>query len=174
MASKEHQTLEVLRQAEPRSSAYMKTRVLAQVREKQAKKRGLPFWAWFSMGVTFAFALVFVGLNFGENLYSGSKALGLNKPYMIRVDLAPVQDLNIAYAEVQLGQKFVRFSSKEFARISELRELKIQWQSLAGKSYLPLVVEGTESGVASVFVNFYDTSNRLVQQKTISLDFGSI
>ncbi len=151
-------------------SSYMKTRVLARAREINEQKQAKRF-SWKSL-IFVAAATAFVVLMVSRFVFIEQQEPGLEvgKPYVVKADLRSMNDLgNVAYVQVELDGE-IQFSSKKFSRIREMRSLKLSWEKLVGKQYLPVIVEGTSSGNSVVRVKFFGKDNKVI--KTEEYDFS--
>lgn len=93
------------------------------------------------------------------------------KTYVIRVDIRPLPNENIAYAEISLPDENVQFASLKFDDIKAQKKIVVSWEGMLEKQYMPIVVQGTKAGSAKVIVNFYDSDRNLVTSKEVSLYF---
>lgn len=164
------EALSILRSSRPEPSTYMKTRVMARLREEGTPKGRA--WLWPSVSLILGLALVLV-LVLPRSQWA-PEALSVQKPYMVKVDLRPMDNSDLAYAVIELEGDGIQFSSNKFNEVEKLKSLRIEWQVLIGKQYLPIVIEGIKAGPASVVVRFYDNEQRLVEKKNVQLSFGKI
>jgi len=154
-------------------SPYMKTRVLAKVRAEKSKRPSYLKWLWPSISGALAFALlvVLVRPDFDQQNPAMQVAkYEIGQPYMLKVDLRTYEDQEIAQARIRLND-VVAFSSKRHSHIKQLKSLTLQWEQLAGKQYLPIVIEGLQSGDGQVLVEFLNDQGQVVDSTTMDLKF---
>ncbi|MEQ1722407.1 MAG: hypothetical protein ABL930_04475 [Pseudobdellovibrio sp.] len=95
----------------------------------------------------------------------------LGQTYVIRMDIRPLPNSDIAYAEISLPDDSLEFASQKFSEIKLQKKLVVGWDSMLEKQYMPIVVQGKKAGSTKVIVNFYDSDHNLVTTKEISLYF---
>lgn len=159
----------ILRNSRPCPSPYLKTRVLAQFRAQEERHGQGAFhrWFWQLLSAGLALALVFSFLQRSpENTYN------IAQPYMVRVDLRNISNLDLGYAVVELQDSHLRFVSQKFSLPEEIRQLTVDWQNLIGQNYLPIIVEGTQTGRGRVAVKFYSKEKQLIEERDILLHFS--
>ena len=153
--------------AEP--SPYMKTRILANVREAEAQKQKAFPWLQLVFGSLAAAALAVV-ITFQVMPTSQGEVVALGKPYLVKADLRLLEEADLSYVKVELVGS-VQFSSDKFEHIKEMRSLTLSWDKLVGKQYLPVVVKGVEKGESHVKIHFYNDAGEVVKTQDYQLDF---
>jgi hypothetical protein len=178
------QALSALKSLSSDASPYLKNRVLRNI-ESQAvdKKTALPwvvrFFQQFKLAPSLAVATLTLALSF---LFFNSNKLflkqnpeqptfNIGQAYVIRFDIRPLPNENIAYAEITLPDENVQFASLKFDDIKTQKKLVVSWEGMLEKQYMPIVVQGTKAGASKVIVNFYDSDRNLVTSKEVSLYF---
>lgn len=175
------QALSALKSLRNEASPYLKNRVLrnidAQSQEKQ-KSWFADFFQQFKLAPSLAvaaFTLVLSFLLFNSNKIfqqpNQQPAFNLGQAYVIRMDIRPLPNENIAYAEITLPDENVQFASLKFDDIKSQKKLVVSWEGMLKKQYMPIVVQGTKAGASKVIVNFYDSDRNLVTSKEVSLYF---
>lgn len=161
--------LQSLKSLSMEPSPFLKTRVLAQMRERKQEKVG--FFKKYFMHAGLATAFLFViTFSFLQNK-TVMPTYTTGQDYVIRMDIRPYKDSKIAYAEVVLGDGKVEFSSSKFSEISAQKKLTVSWENLVEKQFLPIVIKGMRAGQSKVVVNFYDSENNLVKSQDVNLNF---
>jgi hypothetical protein len=147
------------------ASPYLAGRVLALHQERQSHRKQVLLWRWvaaFSFTVLVAFVSVM-------QLPSHKEALFAYQPYVIHVNLDEQELKMAASAEVELpaGVSFVSMS----AEVQALRSLKLAVDGHEGRSRLPFVVKSDRTGTMPLQVRIYDSNDKLLQTKTLTLHF---
>jgi hypothetical protein len=171
--------LKALRELQVEPSPYLTHRIHANLKAQDqisTRRSWVRPWLWPS--VSLALGLVLVVILSSRDLFapsaerlSTSAQYLLNQPYLIKVDIRSLGSVDVAYAEVQLGDKNIHFSSQEFADVQEMDRLVLAWDQMLDKQYLPIVVQGSKSGQSVVTVKFYDKFNQLISSKEMTLSF---
>ena len=165
--------LQSLKSLSMEPSPFLKTRVLAQMRERKQSQVGTVhgYIKKYFMHAGLATAFIFVvTFSFLQNK-TVIPTYETGQAYVIRMDIRPYKDSKIAYAEVVLGDERVQFSSSKFAEISAQKKLTVSWDNLVEKQFLPIVIKGMSAGQSKVVVNFYDSENNLVKSQDVNLNF---
>lgn len=156
-----------LKSAQLKPSPYLLTRVIAHANTSHKKGRWWAF-AWISSVAVACLVMVFV-LSQTRSV-PGQQLLG--QPYMVRLDLTEMKGdgAQLAFVIVELGDERVRFSSNN-RQVQEMKQLVLEWESLADRPYLPVVVEGLKGGRSDLVVKFVDVDGNVIKSKTIKLHF---
>ena len=166
-----------LRSLDAEPSSFLKTRVLARIREKKENKQSL--FKKYILQSALSFGLVtavLFGL-FQKNSVSSTTSTGAvasyttGQAYVIRMDIRPHKESAIAYAEILLSDDRIEFASQQHAQISSQKKIIVSWENLVQKQFLPIVIKGTKAGNSKVIVNFYDLDNKLVNSQDVNLNF---
>lgn len=153
--------LELKNQAQQKQSAFSVKDFFTQFK----------FWPSISVALATLF-ICFFGLKaFNKNNEFPSQVYALGQDYVIRMDVRPLPNNEIAYAEISLSDENIQFSSKKYSELKMQKKLVVNWESMVEKQYLPIVVQGTKAGSSKVIVNFYDSEHKLVTTQEISLYF---
>jgi hypothetical protein len=181
MATEAANALKALKSVQVEPSAYLTQRILNnyELRTEVSQKKStfsLPslfvqfkFWPSFSVALATLFISFFAFKSFNNSQQPAIYAL--NQDYVIRMDIRPLPQDEIAYAEISLPDENVQFSSKKFTDLKLQKKLVVSWDSMVAKQYLPIVVQGIKPGSSKVIVNFYDSEHKLVTTREISLYF---
>ena len=154
-------------QVEP--SPYLKTRILANHKQLNEKKSGLPQWVGILIGSMVTACLAFL-ISWQMFEKPAGQLVATGQPYLVKADIRKMNELKPAYVRVELIGA-VEFSSAKHKHIREMRSLKMSWEKLAGKQYLPVVVKGLEDGESHVKIQFYDENNNLIESKDYQFNF---
>jgi|SRR5579885_3196532 len=156
-----------LRDQRDAPSPYMRTRLLAMIREKKSESRRLRFWRiWGLSGGMAAAALLVV---FAIRASAPASYFGgtVNRDMAIRLDLS-AEAPQVAFIEINLPEG-VQFFSKSYPELASRRVLLLE--KPAGSS-LPIVVRSADSGVRDVKVKFLDSEKRVVAMRTLRIRFA--
>lgn len=151
-------------------SPFLKTRILAHVREQKQSKVSF-FKKYFLVPALTAAVAIVMTIGYLKSKDSGVPAYAMGQDYVIRMDIRPYKESAIAYAEIVLGDEKIQFSSSKFTEISVQKKMTISWENLVEKQFLPIVIKGLKEGSSKVVVNFYDASNNLVKSQDVHLKF---
>jgi hypothetical protein len=158
-----------VRAADIEAPPYLKTRVLAQLRDLKKQNRSLLFWKALSAGSLLG--LLFLGaLSF--NLYQKSNSDGLTKQaYVIHIDFNQADRDVVAKAEVELPEDVHFVSSKKEIREERTLSLPVDVK-VAGRGKLPFVVTSDYSGEKEIKVRLLNENNELVREQILKLKFA--
>jgi len=153
------------------SSPYLKTRVLAELRDRKQDSILSKIKLWKRI------ALVSTSLCLGLTLFSFYKQTpneqmlqaSINIPYMVKLSINEFQG-KFESAEISVPDG-VTFYSKSYPAIQKQRILELEWENSLGRSHLIFVVKGMELGEKKVKVKFYDSQGALISEKTLKIDF---
>lgn len=158
-------------------SPYLAKRVLRNLEAQPAAKNSIAaFFSQFKLLPSVSVALATLVITFGvfklvnKNAAETIQAYALGQAYVIRMDIRPLPNSEIAYAEISLPDENVQFASQKYD-IKSQKKLVVSWDSMVEKQYMPIVVQGVKAGSSKVIVNFYDSDRNLVTSKEISLYF---
>lgn len=171
------QALQSLKSLAPEPSRFLKTRLLARLEEQSKQQVGCkPLWTksyFFSVALSssFVLCLIYFGIKYNSEISEASTIYKTGLSYVIRLDIRPLKDAGVSYAEINLSDKNIQFSSTEVLDVIQNKKLVVAWDSIIEKQFLPIVIQGIKPGVSSVMVNFYNLENKLVKSQNIKLDF---
>ena len=177
------QALSALKSLSSEASPYLKNRVLRNIDIQKQESFSARVWltqffAQFKLAPSLAVAvltLAFSFLIFNSNNFFQQQAaksvFNIGQAYVIRVDVRPLPNEDIAYAEISLADENIQFASLKFDDIKTQKKLIVNWEGMLEKQYMPIVVQGTKAGSSKVIVNFYDSDRNLVTSKEVSLYF---
>jgi hypothetical protein len=155
------------RQMDLQPSPYMRTRILAELRERKSLYLTVALWKRLAGG---SIALV-LGLLIWT---STKKATGfeavVNQPYAVRVEMAELQTELIAGAEISLPDG-VYFYSEAYPELKEKRSLDLAWNGSLSQSVLPFVINGSEKGKKDVKIKFFDNQRKVIAERTLNIEF---
>lgn len=131
------------------------------------------FWPSISVALASIFLsiVVFKAGVFSKSDTNPAESYLLGQTYVIRMDIRPLPNNDIAYAEISLPDDNLEFASQKFSEIKLQKKLVVGWDTMLEKQYMPIVVQGKKAGSTKVIVNFYDSDHNLVTTKEISLYF---
>lgn len=168
------QALRSLKKQELETSPYFKARLLAHVKDQAQVKQSF-FKKYLVYSVLSTCALLVVTLTSLNNInlenHSPVASHSIGETYVIRMDIRPLKEVQIEYAEIILPDEKIEFASKTNTEVSQQRKLIVSWDLMVQKQFLPIIVKGLKAGSSSVVVNFYDSSHNLVKSQTMNLHF---
>ena len=147
-------------------SPYLKTRVLARLREKKSKSL-LSRWKWFAILSTACSLLLLAGF-FLHTRSDFSAQLG--QPVLVKVEMENIKDSQIAFAEIVLPEG-VHFYSSQFPEMNDKRSLTLSWNPSLANGKLPFVVKSTVSGGRQIHVLLKGADNQVLGDKILRIDF---
>lgn len=158
-----------LRKVEISAPVFMKTRVLAQLREARSLRSKLFFWKAIS---TFAMTALVVVLLVTFNLSrQPSPVVVANQVYVIHIDFNQDDQTRVAQAEVELPEG-VQFESKR-PEIRGLRKLKLPVTiGGVGRAKLPFVLSSASAGEKEIQVRLLDSDNQLIRKQVMKFKFA--
>jgi hypothetical protein len=168
------QALHSLKSLSAEPSPFLRTRILARVRENKVQKVSFfkKYFLQTAFGTAMGFVLAFVLFQKMNSQSPTEIATYLTgQAYVIRMDIRPYKESEIAYAEILLNDENIEFTSSQHSEISQQKKLIVSWESVVQKQFLPIVIKGTKSGPSIVIVNFYDIENKLVNSQNVNLQF---
>jgi hypothetical protein len=154
----------------PGPSPYLKTRVLAELREKKERKKSLFVWkvsALFSTGLCALLLFVFMGTPAGKPTLVAE----IGSPQAIRLDLESGGEWAIAEVEIILPNG-VKFYSKAFPEMGDHKSFRLAFQGNQKTKTLPLVIQALEKGKRTLLIKMYDQSGELKKIEELNIDFG--
>jgi len=159
---------------------YMKTRVLAHVRERLSGAQSAWFWKAIALGTSaMSLGLLFyVGsINSGNSgKLPGLNPLasvatfvtGINEAVEIALDTKDLAKADVARAEIILPEG-VKFYAPNMPEFEKLRKFEFAWANLVDKSFMPIGVSGMETGEKAVKVRFYNSKNTLIAEREVKI-----
>lgn len=161
-----------LKDIQVEAPVYMKTRVLAHLKEDQLlqkQKRSLFFWKCVSLGSLASLALVLF-FNFGLMTKENPEAFS-RQAYVIHVNFNQMDQEMVAGAEIELPED-VRFvsSNKEIQNERRLK-LPVSVRNL-GRGKLPFVVTSDVLGEKAIKVRLLNEKDELVREQTLKVKFA--
>lgn len=158
-----------VRAVEISPSPYLKTRVLAHVREEQKQNKVLLFWKMLAAGSVLGMSLMGV---FGYRLIQqNSSDVLAQQAYVIHVDFNQDDQMLVAQAEVELPEDVQFVSSNKEIRDEKTLRLPVEVKSL-GRGKLPFVVSSAISGEKSIKVRLLNDKDELVREQILKVKFA--
>lgn len=147
-------------------SPYLKTRVLAELRERKQRTRKLSFWRALALSFVGIAAVVIVVLT---ALHSPLKA-SAGVPIAVRFEIEELKSQQVAFAEVELPEA-VAFYSETRPELREQRRLVLSLAQNTELKQLPFVIESKVRGVKEIRVKLFNDRNVLVGERTVKIKF---
>ena len=150
-------------------SPYLKTRVLANLRQSPEQTGRLFFWKSLALASLFSVLfLAFVSLN----LYQKSRTDGVTQQaYVIHIDFDQADKDVVATAEIELPEDVHFVSSKKEVREERKLSLPVDVK-MAGRGKLPFVVTSDFSGEKEIKVRLLNENDQLVREQVLKLKFA--
>jgi hypothetical protein len=159
---------EAAKKLELKAPPHLATRVMAEVREREARRDPSRLWKRFSAALGVGLAAVLAWnvalLNRSESNFTAP----LGEVMVVRVET--LKNFEIAQARILLPDG-VEFSSQDFPQIRERRSLTLQWKKEFSGDVLPVLVRGTSAGERTVIVQFLDLNQEIISERRISIHF---
>lgn len=163
--------LRPLKSTAPAVDPYLKTRILARIREEQSKP--ITFWQRFRIPALAssmaAVAVAASALWMTQGPRGEVFTAAVSKPVVVKMDLKGI-DTKVAYAQVELSNG-VKFYSRSFPKIEEQKSLDLDWKNREIPATLPIVVKAEEKGMRLVRVKFFDEGKHLVSERLLKIRF---
>jgi len=172
LATQVRRFLKPLKDELPEVSPYLKTRVLARVREAApARSYGLSFRLAF--GSLMSVALMVTGASYINRVTHRVSAPNFvamaQKPTVVKMDLNDLK-LGTSHAQVELSDG-VHFYSQKFPELRNRNQLDIDWTNQAAPESLPIVVRAEAGGNQFVRVKFFNDQDQLVSERVLKIQF---
>lgn len=167
LEQKSKQVFQGLAPIEP--SPYFSARVLAHTPESGRLRKEVLFWRWVGALSVTAMICLTVYSGFLKTQSEPSKALLAFKPYVIHVDLDQSEVLMASSAELVLPEGLSFYSKDD--EVKALRSLKLPLTSKKQGGRLPFVVVSSRAGHLPLQVRLYDENDRLIETKTMNVEF---
>ena len=150
-------------------SPFMKTRLLAQFKEREQKRKSVFIWKLVSgFSVTACAVLAITLINQPS---TDSKAMADN-PYVIHMDFNSGDLKSVTSAEIYLPEK-VHFVSGGSQDLKDRKILRLPLKvGQAGRTRLPFVVSSSEIGMQILRVRLYDDNGDLLKEKDLKIRFA--
>lgn len=148
-------------------SPYLKTRVLARLREEKARSQ-VTRWKWVALfGSAFSMMLVaVVMLSLSESPFIAN----VGKPVLVKVEMENIRTEDVAFAEIILPEG-VYFYSSQFPEMNDRRSLTLDWDSKFASGRLPFVIKSNRAGSGEVLVLLKDRNQIVTGQKKVLIRF---
>jgi hypothetical protein len=148
-------------------SPYLRTRVLAELRERNSRHKAVYLWKRVAAG---CFGLAMAAVIWTSLSRTPAFEAVVHQPYVVRVEMAELQTEVIAGAEISLPDG-VYFYSEAFPDLKEKRVLDLAWNASLKKPVLPFVINGDHKGLKEVKVKFFDKERKVVAERTLRIEF---
>lgn len=147
---------------------FMKTRVLAQLRQERQFKRKLFIWKFVTAG---SLAVLVATFLIGFKMISQIKADAFTRQaYVIHVDFTQNDRQEVAAAEVELPQG-VHFVSK--SNVGSMHKLRLPVDvKTAGPGKLPFVVSADDPGEKKIIVRLLNHDDRVIREQVLNYRFA--
>jgi len=157
-----------------KTSPYLKTRVLANLRVRNQHKKRVSLWRWVALSASSLALVGFISVawlsrkaTISENTFQAQT----ETPFAVRVEVAALSDQAIEFIEVELPEG-VYFHSKKHPAIREQRTLVVHWSpERSQKRFFPFVISSEKTGVSVVKVKFMGADQKPISHKMVKIDF---
>lgn len=172
LAAEVRRLLAPLRSDLPEVSPYLKTRVLARVRET-APQQAMGFSFRLAFGSLMSLALMVSGASYINRVVHKESAPNFvalaQKPTVVKMDLKDLK-MGTSHAQVELSDG-VHFYSQKFPEIKNKNQLDFDWKNQSAPSTLPIVVRSEAGGNQFVRVKFFNDQDQLVSERVLKIQF---
>jgi hypothetical protein len=155
------------RQMDLQPSPYMKTRILAELRDRKSRTSRVSLWKRVAASATAMMAIALIWMSTSKS--TAFEAV-VNQPYVVKVEMAELQTELIAGAEIALPDG-VTFFSENYPELKEKRNLELAWNGNLKQSVLPFVINGGRKGLKEVKVRFFGADRKVVAERVLKIDF---
>ncbi|MEQ1877154.1 MAG: hypothetical protein ABL958_10940 [Bdellovibrionia bacterium] len=155
------------RQMDLQPSPYMKTRILAELRDRKSRTQSVSLWKRVAVACS---AMAAVALIWTSMSKSTAFEAVVNQPYVVKVEMAELQKELIATAEIALPDG-VTFYSENYPELREKRNLELAWNGDLKQAVLPFVINGGHKGLKEVKVRFFSADKKVVAERVLKIDF---
>jgi hypothetical protein len=162
--------LSAARELAPEPSPYLKTRVLAQLRERRQAGR-LKIWKTLAFLSPVASMLVVAGFWFA-GLQGAAYSAHVGDRVLVRVEVEQLQNQGVRFAEVELPAG-VYFYSERYPELKEKRSVVLAWNDQMDVSNLPVVIQGQATGSKQIKIRFQDSEHRTVKERQVTIRFSA-
>lgn len=165
--------LKGLRAARIETSPFLKTRVLARIRENEQSPRQVWFWRALAVTSTTLCAALVVWHVQSEKKNSAllADAFSTQQNYVIQIDLGGERLKDARVAEVELPEG-VHFVSKSHPEVANLKNMRLPiTEAQAARSRLPFVVSSDISGRKELKLRIFDEQGAVIQERVMSVNF---
>jgi hypothetical protein len=147
-------------------SAFLKTRILANIRGLQMEKQNRIFKRFAFAAPIAAIILVLLIIFIPE---SGMQIM-TNQNVLVKIEIKEIGSLDIAYAEIDLPDG-VTFYSVRHPEINSQQNITIAWTPQTETSKLPFIINAKTAGKKAIKIKFFDDNNNLVKEKSLNINF---
>ncbi len=149
---------------------YMRTRILANLREGRANQRTL-LWKRlaFSSPIVSAIVLAVVFLNGSEPAFRAS----VNEKVLVKVEVQGMKEMPVSFAEIELPSN-VFFYSEKYPELASQKQIRLAWSYVQEMGSLPIVIQSRDAGIKPVKVRFLDHDLKLVKEREIAIQFEAL
>jgi hypothetical protein len=166
--------LSAARELSPEPSPYLRTRVLATLRER-AQQQSL--WKWKAiaflspaLSLVLAAAFFWVGTQRSTSeLYSAR----VNERVLVRVEIERLQTEGVRFAEVELPAG-VSFYSERYPDLKDKRTLTVALSPDMDISHLPVVIQSGSEGSKKIKIRFLNEGQATVREREITIRFKGV
>lgn len=149
-------------------SPYMKTRILATLREKNQRTQK---FVWYRNIAFLAAPIMIILLVLTLRLTQDIHIAPAYQAVAIKVDIQKADEVEIAMAEIELPEGVI-FYSQAHPQINEQKTLSLDWSKIGAKiTSLPFAVKANVLGEKKIKVRFFDKNKQLFQEQIIKLKF---
>jgi hypothetical protein len=165
----ERRVRQLFRQAEQialEPSPFLKTRILAHVREARAEKSGLRWKVWALASSAVSLLLLAVVLWPVQS----SLIADVNQKVAVRIEVAALENNVVAYAKVELPEG-VSFVSTNYPELQSAREVSLAWMPEFERHGLPFVIQASSAGKKTIRILLLDRTDTVRKTKEVTITF---
>ena len=157
------------------ASPFLKTRVMARIKESQKRNGALKLWKILSGGLATLSAVLLVLLVSPLNRHTEDTALNaqVGKTVVLRIDaddvLMSIQDVTFAEVELPDGMKF---ESKRFPQVAQQNTLRLRLENSQQQlGYLPIPIRAHSDGIKTVQIRYLNSEYAVVAIRSVPVNF---
>jgi hypothetical protein len=147
-------------------SPFLKTRILAHVREARAKRSGLCWKVWAL--ASSAASLLLLALVLWP--MKSSLIANVDQKIAVRVEVAALEDNVVAYAKVELPEG-VSFVSTKYPELQKARGVTLAWIPEFERHGLPVIIQASSPGRKTVRILLLDRNHAVRKTKEVTITF---
>lgn len=157
------------RSADAGPSVYMKTRVLAELRERR-QALSLRRWKFWGVASPVASAfLIAIGFLAGHSpTQAPDLTASTHRLVAVRIELSQVKNAN--FAEIILPED-VHFYSEKFPTLEQKQSITMAWSGGAENTKLPVVIRSDELGRKKIEIRILDQNRRVIEKRSLNIEF---
>jgi len=149
----------------------MKTRILAELRERQGKRK-LNFWKALAFASPALSLALVAGFWYAGLQNSANYSAHVGDHVLVRVEVEQLKDQGVRFAEIELPAG-VSFYSERYPELKERRTVVLAWNDQMDVSHLPVVIQSQAAGAKQIKIRFQDSEHHTVKERQVTIRFSA-